>query len=245
MKDTHTIYLTENEQKTLVFEGDISPILNLCLAQNSTLNLLVLHRKNVNSEHYFDLQKGSSLKAVYLALEGNDIKQTIRVNINGKNVEAATLGFITATNTDNCKFDVQINHKCAASNSTQIFKQIATQNAVVQFDGRVVVAKDAQQTNAQQTCKSLLLSKTAQVNTNPQLEIYADDVKCSHGATVGQLDANVLFYLRTRGIGMDEAKRLLLLGFAEDIIQQISDESTRERMWDLVQKRIQDLLKST
>jgi Fe-S cluster assembly protein SufD len=98
------------------------------------------------------------------------------------------------------------------------------------FNGKIVVHKDAQKTDARQTNKNLLLSGDAAVNTKPQLEIYADDVKCSHGSTIGQLDPDALFYLRSRGLGPDEARSLLSFAFASDIVGRIKIESLRRRL---------------
>jgi Fe-S cluster assembly protein SufD len=95
------------------------------------------------------------------------------------------------------------------------------------FNGKIYVRQDAQKTNAFQSNKNILLSKDASMNTKPQLEIFADDVKCSHGATTGQLDEDMLFYLRSRGIGINEAKALLMYAFATDIINQIPLEAVR------------------
>jgi Fe-S cluster assembly protein SufD len=100
------------------------------------------------------------------------------------------------------------------------------------FHGKIVVQKDAQKTNARQTNKNLLLSPNAAVHTQPQLEIYADDVKCSHGSTIGQIDADALFYLRSRGLGTDQARSLLSFAFAAEVIGKITIGSLRQRMED-------------
>src|SRR5207244_7329776 len=98
------------------------------------------------------------------------------------------------------------------------------------FNGKIFVRQDAQKTDAKQTNQVLLLSEDATINTKPQLEIFADDVKCTHGATVGQLDAEALFYLRSRGIGENDARALLTFAFANDVISRIKVETLRERL---------------
>jgi Fe-S cluster assembly protein SufD len=95
------------------------------------------------------------------------------------------------------------------------------------FNGKVIVAKDAQKTDAKQTNRNLLLSGSAVINTKPELQIYADDVRCTHGATIGQLEENALFYLRSRGIGKDDARRLLIHAFAREIIDRIQLKDLR------------------
>src|ERR1700691_191987 len=95
------------------------------------------------------------------------------------------------------------------------------------FHGRIIVHKDAQKTDAKQTNRNLLLSDTAQIDTKPQLEIYADDVKCTHGATIGQMEENALFYLRTRGIDEASARKLLLLAFANECLDRMKEDVVR------------------
>ena len=106
------------------------------------------------------------------------------------------------------------------------------------FDGRILVAKDAQKTDAQLTNKNLLLTHDAEVDTKPQLEIYADDVKCGHGTTVGKLDPNQLFYLRSRGIDDATAKTMLCLGFAEQLLAKVEDE----KLHRFIQTQIAEVL---
>ena len=102
------------------------------------------------------------------------------------------------------------------------------------FRGRIIVAQDAQLTNADQQNNNLLLSANAEADTKPQLEIYADDVKCSHGATVGQLDANALFYLKSRGINAEQARALLTFAFANEVLDRIKIDSVREELTSIM-----------
>jgi Fe-S cluster assembly protein SufD len=114
----------------------------------------------------------------------------------------------------------------------ELYKGILSGNAHGVFNGKIVVHKDAQKSDARQTNKNLLLSPDAIVNTKPQLEIYADDVKCSHGSTIGQLDASAMFYLRSRGLGVDEARSLLSFAFASDVVGKIKIDHLRLRLDD-------------
>jgi Fe-S cluster assembly protein SufD len=119
-----------------------------------------------------------------------------------------------------------------------LFKGILDDDATGSFNGKILVRKDAQKTLAYQKNNNILLSTAARMNTKPHLEIYADDVKCSHGATVGQLDMEALFYLRSRGIGEKEARHLLMYAFANEIVSKISIPVLKERIIDLVDKRL-------
>jgi Fe-S cluster assembly protein SufD len=119
-----------------------------------------------------------------------------------------------------------------------LYKGIIDENATGVFNGKIFVRKDAQKTNAYQSNKNVLLSDTANVNTKPQLEIFADDVKCSHGCTVGRLDEEALFYLKARGIGDKEAKALLLHAFAGEILDKIELPSIREYADKIISERL-------
>jgi Fe-S cluster assembly protein SufD len=114
--------------------------------------------------------------------------------------------------------------------SHELYKGILDGKAKGVFNGKIFVRQDAQKTDAKQTNKTLLLSDDATINTKPQLEIFADDVKCTHGATVGQLAGDAVFYLRTRGIGLEEARAMLTYAFANDILQRIKIEPLRREL---------------
>ena len=125
--------------------------------------------------------------------------------------------------------------------SNELYKGILGGKATGVFNGKIFVQQDAQKTNAYQDNKALLLSDDARINTKPQLEIFADDVKCSHGATVGQLDEEALFYLRTRGIPEAKAHSMLQYAFASDVFGYISTESVREQLDEILLERFPNL----
>jgi Fe-S cluster assembly protein SufD len=130
--------------------------------------------------------------------------------------------------------DILIEHVSPDCQSNQLFKQILSDRSTGIFTGRTVVQKNSQKTLAYQRSSNILLHPQAKMDIRPQLEIYADDVKCSHGATVGQLDAEALFYMRSRGIGEDEAKKMLLQAFAGEILDGISCIPFRESILKLM-----------
>jgi Fe-S cluster assembly protein SufD len=131
-----------------------------------------------------------------------------------------------------------VEHASPDSTSNQLFKGVMDDMATGAFNGRIYVSQDAQRTKAYQRSNNILLTDEAKMYTKPQLEIYADDVKCSHGATVGQLDDNALFYLRSRGIDKRQARLMLMFGFAHEVVQNISVEALRERIDSLVMQRL-------
>jgi Fe-S cluster assembly protein SufD len=131
-----------------------------------------------------------------------------------------------------------IDHKSPHCTSHQLYKGILDGNGRAVFNGKVFVRKGAQKTDAIQTNKNLLLSDKAHVDTKPQLEIFADDVKCAHGAAVGQIDPDQLFYLETRGIGPELGRSLLTYGFAEEVVQKIKIESIRAELDETVLRQL-------
>ena len=116
--------------------------------------------------------------------------------------------------------------------SRELYKGVLDGKSMGVFNGRVVVRKDAQKTDSKQSNKNLLLSEDAVINTKPQLEIFADDVKCTHGATIGQVDQEAIFYLRSRGIGLKEARKTLTFAFANDVIDRVKFTPLRDRLRD-------------
>jgi len=132
-----------------------------------------------------------------------------------------------------------IDHARPHCGSREIYKGILADRAQAVFNGKIVVRPDAQKTDAKQTNKALLLSEDAQINTKPELEIFANDVKCTHGAAVGQMDDEAIFYLRARGLGEQEARHLLIRAFASDVLNQIPLEQLRTRIDEDLSRRLQ------
>ena len=147
----------------------------------------------------------------------------------GQNSEAICNGVYLLNN--NQLFDTHLfmDHAVPACNSHELYKGILTDKARGVFCGRILVEKDAQQTDAIQSNANLLLSRSAKVNTMPQLEIYADDVKCTHGATIGELDNEALFYLQTRGIDLAEAYSLLTFAFANEVLDEVQSKIIKNK----------------
>jgi len=131
-----------------------------------------------------------------------------------------------------------IEHTVPRCTSNQYYKGVLDNAATGAFNGKIHVFRDAQKTEAYQRNNNILLTDTAKMQTKPQLEIYADDVKCSHGATVGQLDENALFYMQSRGIPKAESRLLLMFAFAQEVISRIKAPALKERISELVDKRL-------
>ncbi|MCD8538536.1 MAG: SufD family Fe-S cluster assembly protein, partial [Leadbetterella sp.] len=132
-----------------------------------------------------------------------------------------------------------VDHRKPNSESNELYKGILDGRSKGVFNGKIFVRQDAQKTNAYQNCRNVILSESAGMNTKPQLEIWADDVKCSHGTTTGKLDDDAVFYMQSRGIPKAEAIRLQLAAFAEDVVSQIKWEVLREQLDILILKKLQ------
>lgn len=167
---------------------------------------------------------GEQLNLTLVCLEGG--RASFDIDIAQAGVDVSLRGVYLCSGDDRLDITVNMHHLVGGSSSDQLFKGIACGNAKVCFDGRIVVAPYAQKTEAYQTNRNLQLSDGAVVETLPQLEIYADDVKCSHGATVGQLDEDEQFYMRSRGISLDQARRLQMLSFISPVMEGLPEDIT-------------------
>ena len=189
----------------------------------STLHLHQEEESDANI-NFFSLTNGKTRNNYYCDLAGE-----------GANLQLG--GFVVNSDkehTDNFSF---ISHSVPHCTSTELFKYVLRDDSYGVFTGRILVAIDAQKTQAYQTNNNLLLSKTARMQAKPQLEIYADDVKCSHGMTTGQLSEQALFYMQPRGIANDEAKRLLSIAFSEDVLLHLDREELRDEVRALIAER--------
>lgn len=155
----------------------------------------------------------------------NDVNATL-----SEGAEATLNGLYVVTGKQHIDNHTEIDHAKPHGTSHELYKGILDGQATAVFNGRIIVRKDAQKTDSKQTNKNLVLSDDAVINTKPELQIFADDVRCTHGATIGQLDEEAMFYLRSRGIGREQARSLLTYAFAQDILDRIKVPATRDRM---------------
>lgn len=188
-------------------------------------------------------QESKSTYASYAISVGGDIaRHTLNVKLDGEHIESTIDGLYVVTGKQHCDNHTTIDHAKPHCNSYQLYKGILDEKARAVFNGKVFVREGALLTDAKQLNKNLLLSANAHVDTKPQLEIFADDVKCAHGATVGQLEEDELFYLRSRGLKTETARALLTFGFAEDVISKIKLASVRKQLDEIVLTRLHQSL---
>ncbi len=172
-----------------------------------------------------------------ITLTNGTTRNNYYASLAGENAELNLLGMAIADGKQHVDSYSHIDHAVANCRSRELFKYVLDDEALGAFAGRILVREGAQKTEAMQSNKNIVITQQAKMYTRPELEIYADDVKCSHGATVGQLDEQALFYMQARGISEKEARMLLMYAFAADIIDQIKMEPLRDRMRMLVEKR--------
>jgi Fe-S cluster assembly protein SufD len=169
---------------------------------------------------------GERLELTFVVLPGESRDIDVAIDLVGEGAEVSLKGLYLCGGDERVNFRILMHHRAGGCVSHQLFNGIAGGSSRVTFGGRIIVAPDAQQTEAYQENHNILLSDDVHVETTPQLEIYADDVKCSHGATIGRLDEDALFYMRTRGIPEKEARVLQMLSF----LAPVTPEADRERV---------------
>jgi Fe-S cluster assembly protein SufD len=173
-----------------------------------------------------------------VTLNGDFVRNNLNIVLNGQHAEAYMYGLYMPNGRQHVDNHTLVDHAMPNSYSSELYKGILDDNGTGVFNGKIFVRPDAQKTNAYQSCKNVVLSPGASMNTKPQLEIYADDVKCSHGTTTGKLNDEALFYMRSRGIPKDEARTLLLYAFAQDVLSQIKIEPIRDYLNQVVTQKL-------
>lgn len=173
---------------------------------------------------YTRLEAGESIHWTFVVLPGVSADLNLEIDLCGSGAEVDLAGLYLCRSDEDVKVNVLVKHASGGCVSHQLFKGIVGGTAKAVFDGLIYVARDAQKTKAFQENHTILLSETAKVESRPQLEIYADDVECSHGATTGFLDADELFYMRSRGIPEAEARRLQMISFLAPVLDRLPED---------------------
>lgn len=184
------------------------------------------------------VNKYSNYSNTTTTLSGELVRNNHNVVLAASNCEAHLNGLFITKGAQQVDNHTLIDHQMPNCESNELYKGIAKDKSTGTFNGKIFVRKDAQKTNAYQSSKNILMSDDATINTKPQLEIYADDVKCSHGTSTGKIDTEALFYLKARGIGEESARKLLLQAFAQELIDKIEIPSLQERVLHLFEKAL-------
>ena len=216
-------------------------VVEVFAAENSVFDLYELEETHTStvriSNLYVNQEANSNVLLNGMTLHNGTTRNTTEVTLNGRGAEINLCGMAIADKNEHVDNHTFIDHKVSDCTSNELFKYVLDEQSVGAFAGKVLVREGAQHTSSQQTNRNLCATREARMYTQPQLEIYADDVKCSHGATVGQLDEKALFYMRQRGISLKEARLLLMFAFVNEVIDTIRLDALKDRLHLLVEKR--------
>jgi Fe-S cluster assembly protein SufD len=232
------------EQFATIGEGAYltAPVTEVSLAANAVVDHYKLQRESTEAFHlatmHVELDRDGNFSSHSISWGGGLVRNDVHAVLAGEGCEATLNGLYMVEGTQLIDHHMRVEHVAAHCDSHELYKGILEGRSRAVFSGRIYVHKGAQKTDAKQTNRNLLLSKQAVCNSNPQLEIFADDVKCTHGSTVGQLDETAIFYLRSRGIGEDAAKSLLTYAFAVDIVERVKVPAVRRELEEFLFRRL-------
>lgn len=216
-------------------------VIEAYVGENASLDLYCLeetHYKNVRlSNVYIDQQRDSRVNHNVITLHNGITRNKLDLTFSGEGAECGCYGCVIADKQQHVDNNTLITHHASHCTSNELYKYVLDDEATGAFAGRVLVEKDAQKTASQMTNQNLTATKKARMYTQPMLEIYADDVKCAHGSTVGQLNDAAMFYMQQRGISQQEARLLLQNAFINEVIDHMELEPLRDRLHYLVEKR--------
>lgn len=216
-------------------------VIEAYVGENAVFDLYELeetHNSTVRfSKLYVNQEAGSNVLLNGMTLHNGTTCNSADVTLAGPGAEVNLCGMAIADKNEQVDNSTFIDHKTSDCTSNELFKYVLDDQAVGAFAGKVLVREGAQRTSSQQTNRNICATREARMYTQPQLEIYADDVKCSHGATVGQLDEGALFYMQQRGISLKEARLLLMFAFVNEVIDHIRMDALKDRLHLLVEKR--------
>ena len=209
-------------------------VTEIVAGQNAVIDYYKLQQESAEAFHIATLavhqDRSSNFTSHSISLGGALVRNDVKARLDAEGVECTLNGLYMASGHQLVDNHTSIDHAKPHCSSHELYKGVLDGKSKGVFSGKIIVRPDAQKTDAKQTNKNLLLSADSVIDTKPQLQIYADDVKCTHGATVGQLDKDAIFYLRSRGIGHEDARSLLTYAFANEIISRIKIPSVREQL---------------
>jgi Fe-S cluster assembly protein SufD len=219
-------------------------VTEIVAAEGALVDYYKVQQENAAALHYARVQvqqqRSSSVTTHSIQLGGGLTREEVQTVLGGEGAESLLHGLYVIGGQQHVDNHTTIDHAHPHCSSREVYKGVLDGRSQGVFNGKIIVRPDAQKTDSKQSNKNLLLSEDAIINTKPQLEIFADDVKCTHGATVGQIDPEAVFYLRSRGIAADEAKSLLTYAFANDVMERIKFQPLRQRLAEHLFARLAD-----
>ncbi|MCB2156331.1 Fe-S cluster assembly protein SufD [bacterium] len=249
---TRNVLVAEDDSSATIIESWIgtgnaqtftNTVLEAAVGANTDIDHYKLQREHVeNGYHYSSLYvtqgDNSRFRSHSFAMGGALVRNDVFGYLDGEGIDCIFNGLLIGTGKQHIDNFMQVDHAKPNCDSHELYKGILDDNATAVFRGRIHVHPDAQKTDAKQTNQNLLLSDNAQAVAKPQLEIYADDVKCTHGATIGELDDSALFYLRSRGIPSKSARNMLIRAFAGDVTERVHVDQVRETVEEILYNRL-------
>jgi Fe-S cluster assembly protein SufD len=238
-----------SDAKVIICDHTLSPnkfltngVTEIYVGENAHFEIIRVQNEHNNAgkitHTFIHQERNSYASSNNITLHGGLVRNSTHHYLGGEGAETDSFGLFLADKWQHVDNFVNVDHAFPNCTSNQLFKGVLDDMSTGAFNGRIYVHRDAQGTMAYQRNNNILLTDDTKMDTKPQLEIYADDVKCSHGATVGQLNDDALFYLQSRGINKREARLMLMFGFAHEVIQNIKVEALRDRMDNLVMQRL-------
>jgi Fe-S cluster assembly protein SufD len=216
-------------------------VTELVISENANVEYVKVQTESDKSSHIestvISQAKDSRSRIYTISVKGEILRNNLTINLEGSNIESYLSGAYLLSGNQHVDNHTEVHHKMPHCYSNELYKGILADTSTGVFNGKIHVYRDAQKTNAYQSNKNILLSDEANVYTKPQLEIYADDVKCSHGATTGQMNEEALFYMQARGIKKHDAQKLLVNAFATEVTENITMEAVKEYINDLILNR--------
>lgn len=252
MTHPRNLIIAEDQSQVSIVEDYVSvggesavlsnAVTELIAGESTTAHHYLIEREHLQAFNFSTLriQQGRSANVAShsLLLGGGLVRNNVHPVLAGEGGECLINGLFLGTGRQHLDNYMHVEHASPHCGSRQFYNGILDGQSHGVFHGRIVVHKVAQKTDAKQTNRNLLLSDDAQIDTKPQLEIYADDVKCTHGATIGQIEENALFYLRSRGLSEAEARKLLLMAFAEECVERMHEGAARDHVEKLVREHL-------
>ncbi|MFZ0747292.1 MAG: Fe-S cluster assembly protein SufD [Terracidiphilus sp.] len=258
MMHPRTLIVAEPESHVSVIEDYVSSaddaalcnsVTELVVGSDAAVSHCMIERENAESFNISTLRieqgRGANVKSHSILLGGGLVRNNVHPVLDGEGAECLINGLFIGGGHQHLDNYMLVEHASPHGSSRQFYNGILDDRARGVFHGRIIVHKDAQKTDAKQTNRNLLLSDDARIDTKPQLEIHADDVKCTHGATIGQLDEDALFYLRSRGFDEVAARKTLLYAFASECLDRIPQQTVRSFVEGLIQHRLLDIALAT
>ena len=229
---SYVVHVAKTADITLYtcYENESSSDVHISCDENSVCEQMVLQMESSKQNIFVCQGRNSTYRGGYFQLSGKQDTIRLFIDKDGENANTDLFGVFFPVSDNEYSIETRVNHNSPLCETEELFRGIADDSASGTFSGLVYVAKGAQKTTARQQNRNILLSNNARIHSEPQLEIYADDVVCNHGSSTGQIDDEALWYMQSRGINKTTAMRLLVAGFAGDVLQKVTDENLRSKI---------------